>query len=336
MTIFGMPTIGRPAPGCQKKAVVDGQIKDISLASYTAAHHWLVLIFYPKAWSFICPTEIKASSARLEEFLYSRSCAVAFASTDSEVCLKAWNNASDMEGGLGGVHVPLISDSNHQLCKDYGVLIENEGIAQRALFIIDPRGIIRGITVNDADIGRSVDEAQRVLDALVFKDEFGEGCPVDWKRGDRGIDMASKVKSEGSIEIPERKSWTEWARPKLGRAFSGASQRSVTSITSFARGDGMVPTLNTLNTSMPTSPGTPPRSGFISRTHSPAMSMINSAHHGSGTQRSSLLSPILSPTSISQTDMAAQLDAAVEQQSMENMQAAMANQQLGQDVGVAN
>ncbi|OQO08543.1 hypothetical protein B0A48_06413 [Cryoendolithus antarcticus] len=299
MTTLGMPSIGQPAPAFEKRAVVDGQIKDISLASYTAANHWLILIFYPKAWSFICPTEIKAFSARLEEFLYSRSCAVAFASTDNEFCLKAWNAASDMEGGLGGVHVPLISDSNHQLCRDYGVLVESEGVAQRALFIIDPRGVVRGVTVNDADIGRSVDETQRVLDALAYKDEFGEGCPVDWKKGDRGIDVASKSKSEGPVDIPERKSWTDWARPKLGRAFSGTSQRSVTSITSFARGDGMIPTLNTFNTSMPTSPGTPPRSGFISRTHSPAMSMINSAHHGSAAHRPVSLSPILLPSNIS-------------------------------------
>lgn len=160
------------------------------LTSYTEANHWLILIFFPKAWSFICPTEIKAFSSRLEEFLYSRSCAVAFASTDSEHCLKAWNATSDMEGGLGGVHVPLISDCNHALSKKYGVLIEEEGVAQRALFIIDPKGVARSITINDVDVGRSVDEAQRVLDALRFKDEFGEGCPVDWKQGQPGIDVS--------------------------------------------------------------------------------------------------------------------------------------------------
>ncbi|KAK3092148.1 cTPxI, partial [Teratosphaeriaceae sp. CCFEE 6253] len=137
-------------------------------------------------WSYICPTEIKAFSSRLEEFLYSRSCAVVFCSTDSEHCLKAWNAASELEGGLGGVHIPLLSDCNHTIAKDYGVLNVEQGVAQRALFIIDPKGIVRAVTVNDADVGRSVDETQRVLDALVFRDEFGEGCPVDWKKGDKG------------------------------------------------------------------------------------------------------------------------------------------------------
>jgi peroxiredoxin (alkyl hydroperoxide reductase subunit C) len=190
----------------------DENIIEISLSAYTQANHWLILIFFPKAWSFICPTEVRAFSSRLQEFLYSRSCAVAFASTDSEYCLRAWNAASEMEGGL------------HKLSRDYGVLIESEGIAERALFIIDPKGKIRSMTINDADVGRSVDEAQRILDALVFKDEFGEGCPVDWKKGDKGIDIAAKSKVEGPIDV--RKSWVEWARPKLARTWSGASHSS--------------------------------------------------------------------------------------------------------------
>ena len=114
-------------------------LAEVTLSAYTQANHWLILVFFPKAWSFICPTEIKAFSARLEEFLYSRHCAVVFASTDSKYSLKAWNGTCDLEGGLGGVHVPMISDSNHKLSRNYGVLDEEEGVAQRALFIIDPR-----------------------------------------------------------------------------------------------------------------------------------------------------------------------------------------------------
>ncbi|QIW96835.1 hypothetical protein AMS68_002353 [Peltaster fructicola] len=221
--------VGRPAPAFHGRAIVDGRIKEISLSSYTEANHWVVLIFFPRAFSFICPTEIRSFSARLEEFLYSRSCAIVFASTDSDLCLRAWNNTSELEGGLGGVHVPLISDPTHKLCRDYGVLIEEDGAAQRALFIIDPKGVLRCMSVNDADVGRSVDEVQRTLDALAFKDEYGEGCPVDWKRGDQGIDIASKSKVEGQIEIEPRKSWTEWARPKLSRGWSNASAVSAVS-----------------------------------------------------------------------------------------------------------
>ncbi|KAK3110570.1 cTPxI, partial [Teratosphaeriaceae sp. CCFEE 6253] len=186
MASMGKVQVGHAAPEFRATAVVDGRFKECTLSAYTEAAHWVCLIFIPKAWSYICPTEIKAFSSRLEEFLYSRSCAVVFCSTDSEHCLKAWNSASESEGGLGGVHIPLLSDCNHTIAKDYGVLNVEQGVAQRALFIIDPKGIVRAVTVNDADVGRNVDETQRVLDALVFRDEFGEGCPVDWKKGDKG------------------------------------------------------------------------------------------------------------------------------------------------------
>lgn len=199
---------------------------EISLSAYTAANHWVALIFFPKAWSFVCPTEIRAFSERLEEFLYSRSCAVVFASTDSELCLRAWNHTNEMEGGLGGVHVPLISDSNHEISRKYGVLLEDEGIAERALFIIDPKGIVRNITVSDADVGRSVDETLRIIDALAFKDEYGEGCPVNWKKGDAGLKMAEQTKVEGPIEM-KKSTWSEWARPRLQRAWSAQSQKSI-------------------------------------------------------------------------------------------------------------
>ena len=234
--------IGKPAPAFQCTGVIDGRLKglshlshfqhlqsdnitEISLSSYTDASHWLVLVFFPKAWSYICPTEIQAFNARLEEFLYSRQCAVAFASTDSEQCLKAWNNSSEMEGGLGGVHVPLISDCNHKLSREYGVLIEEEGVAQRSMFIIDPKGLVRHCSINDPDIARSVDETLRIIDALAFKDAFGVGCPADWKKGDAGIRYSDSAKVDGPIEV--KKSWTDWARPKFNRTLSGTSQRSV-------------------------------------------------------------------------------------------------------------
>ena len=104
------------------------------------------------------------------------------------------------------------------------MLNEDEGTAQRALFIIDPRGVVRGMTINDIDVGRSVDETLRIIDALKFKHEFGEGCPVDWKKGEKGIDVGLKNRNEGPIEL--KKSWSEWARPKFQRAWSGTSQIS--------------------------------------------------------------------------------------------------------------
>jgi peroxiredoxin (alkyl hydroperoxide reductase subunit C) len=160
-----------------------------------------------------------------------------------------------MEGGLGGVHVPLMSDSNHKISRDYGVLLEDQGVAERALFIIDNKGIVRNITVSDADVGRSVDETLRIIDALTFKDEFGEGCPVNWKKGDAGLKMAEQTRVEGPIEM--KKSWSEWARPKLQRAWSNTSQRSV--------GSG---TMRNLSVQKPTSP-TPPSPLLSPGTSSP-------------------------------------------------------------------
>ncbi|KXT02492.1 hypothetical protein AC578_4186 [Pseudocercospora eumusae] len=302
MATMGRVQVGKPAPAFHKIAVVDGKFKQISLSAYTDSNHWLILVFFPKAWSFICPTEIKAFSSRLEEFIYSRSCAVVFASTDNEHCLKAWNATDEMEGGLGGVHVPLVSDCNRQMSRDYGVLLEDEGIAQRALFIIDPKGKVRNITVNDADVGRSVDEAQRLLDALMFKDEFGEGCPIDWKKGDTGIDIKGPTKIEGPIEIPEvqpKKSWSDWARPKLSRAWSGASMTSTVS--------------NVVAPARPSYSRGRSHSGLGSGNHSPLISPGKRSSHVIG-------------------GFEQQMEEAMEHQRMENMQAMYQNQ----SVGVAN
>ncbi|CAK4034970.1 Thioredoxin peroxidase [Lecanosticta acicola] len=315
--------VGHPAPDFKATAVVDGRFKHISLSSYVDANHWLILVFFPKAWSFICPTEIKAFSARLDEFLYKRSCAVVFCSTDNEHCLKAWNDTEEMEGGLGGVHIPLLSDINHKISREYGVLIEDEGVAQRALFIIDPKGRIRNITVNDADVGRSVDEAQRILDALIFKDEFGEGCPIDWKKGDKGIDVKTKTSVDGNYEIPKRltNGWTSWARPKLSRAWSGASAHSITGAAN--KPVGIAPT------SAGQTPAERDRSHSNLGSYPTLSSSATSVDH----------SPIGSPTSMNTKTFEVQLDEAINAQKntqtmLDNMQAQMHNTSLG--VGVAS
>ncbi|KAI5255245.1 thioredoxin-like protein [Aureobasidium subglaciale] len=232
-----MARVGKPAPDFTATAVMDGKLKEISLSVYTGANHWVALIFFPKAWSFVCPTEIRAFSEH------------------TELCLRAWNHINEMEGGLGGVHVPLMSDSNHKISRDYGVLLEEEGVAERALFIIDPKGNVRNITISDADVGRSVDETLRIIDALAFKDEYGEGCPVNWKKGDAGLKMAEQTKVDGPLEM--KKSWSEWARPKLQRAWSGQSQRSI--------GSG---TIRTMSSFRPVSETVTPPSPLVSPTSS--------------------------------------------------------------------
>jgi len=128
-----------------------------------------VLGFVPMAWTFVCPTEIIAFSERMSDFT-ARGASVVFASTDSEYSLLAWTNASRKDGGLGKMDIPLLSDKNHSISKDYGVLIEEEGIALRGLFLIDPSGVVRQVrlvlmsAVLESSYSRRMLEADHTLD----------------------------------------------------------------------------------------------------------------------------------------------------------------------------
>jgi peroxiredoxin 2/4 len=178
-------TIRHPAPAFKKTAVINGVFEDISLEQYKGK--WVILAFIPMAFTFVCPTEIIAYNDALEKFR-ERGTEVLFASTDSPHSLLAWNTQEKKAGGLGNVSIPLISDSTHSLSKDYGVLIEEEGIDLRGIFLIDPQGIVRQVTINDTPVGRSVDETLRLVDAFQFTEKYGEVCPVNWQKGDATID----------------------------------------------------------------------------------------------------------------------------------------------------
>lgn len=180
-------TVRHAAPDFKKTAVIDGVFDEVSLSKYEGK--WLILAFVPLAFTFVCPTEIIAYSDAIEKFR-ERGAEVLFASTDSEFSLLAWNNQSRKEGGLGGVKIPLVADTNHSLSRDYGVLVEEEGIALRGIFLIDPKGNVRQITINDTPVGRSVDETLRLLDAFQFTEEHGEVCPANWQKGDATIDTS--------------------------------------------------------------------------------------------------------------------------------------------------
>ncbi|KAF1983793.1 thioredoxin-like protein [Aulographum hederae CBS 113979] len=192
--------VQHPAPYFSCQAVVDGGFEELTLPALTTEpKKWLVLIFIPMAWTFVCPTEIIAFSNAASLFA-SRNATLAIASTDSEYSLLAWNNASRKDGGLGGVAVPLLSDKNMKLARDYGVLLEEKGIALRGSFIIDPEGVVRQITINDLPVGRSVDETIRLLDAFQFVEKYGEVCPVNWTAGEKGI----KATEEGNKKYLEK------------------------------------------------------------------------------------------------------------------------------------
>ncbi|UJR07803.1 hypothetical protein I4U23_012084 [Adineta vaga] len=164
--------IGKPAPDFIAPAVIDYDFKDVSLSNYLGKY--IVLFFYPLDFTFVCPTEIIAFSDRAEEFR-EIECEVLACSTDSHYSHFAWTTKERKQGGLGKMNIPLISDKTMEIATKYGVLKEDEGIAYRGLFIIDTRGILRQMTINDLPVGRSVDETLRLVQAFQFTDKHGEG-----------------------------------------------------------------------------------------------------------------------------------------------------------------
>jgi peroxiredoxin (alkyl hydroperoxide reductase subunit C) len=179
-----MPAIiGKPAPAFKGQAVVDGEIKEISLEDFKGKY--LVFFFYPLDFTFVCPTEIVAFSDRVKEF-HDIGVNVVGCSVDSHFTHLAWVNTPRAKGGLGGCNYPLLSDLTKQIARDYEVLIEDgadAGVALRGLFIIGPDGTLRQKTVNDLPVGRNVDETLRLVKAFQFTDEHGEVCPANWTPG---------------------------------------------------------------------------------------------------------------------------------------------------------
>lgn len=176
--------VQKPAPTFKKTAVIDGMFEEISLEQYKGKY--VLLAFVPLAFSFVCPTEIIAFSDAIEKF-QKLDCQVIFASTDSEYSLLQWTNMSRNDGGLGPVNIPLIADKNHSLARDYGVLVEEEGVALRGLFVIDANGILRHVTINDMAVGRNVDEALRVVEGFQWTDKNGSVLPCNWTPGSATI-----------------------------------------------------------------------------------------------------------------------------------------------------
>ncbi|OQV14348.1 Peroxiredoxin-4 [Hypsibius exemplaris] len=173
--------IGKPAPDfTDVPALVNGVFKEISLKSYLG--RYLIIVFYPQDFTYVCPTEIIAFSDRLAEFRDIDTDVIAV-SVDSKYSHLAWYNTPQEKGGVGNVKIPLLSDATRQISKDYGVYDEDLGFAIRGLFIVDPKGILKHAVMNDVGVGRSVDETKRVLTALQYVSEYGDVCPVNWQEG---------------------------------------------------------------------------------------------------------------------------------------------------------
>ncbi|RVE61529.1 hypothetical protein OJAV_G00171620 [Oryzias javanicus] len=154
--------------------------KDLKLSDYRGKY--VVFFFYPLDFTFVCPTEIIAFSDAADDFR-KIGCEVIAASVDSHFSHFAWTNTPRKQGGLGTMKIPLVSDTRRTISTDYGVLKEDEGIAYRGLFIIDDKGVLRQITINDLPVGRSVEETLRLVQAFQFTDKHGEVCPAGWKPG---------------------------------------------------------------------------------------------------------------------------------------------------------
>ncbi len=189
-----MIQVTQKAPDFKATAVLeDGSFKDISLADYKGKK--VILFFYPLDFTFVCPTEILAFSEAVEEFK-KRNTQVIGASIDSQFSHLAWRKLPRAEGGLGDIKYPLLADTTKDVSRKYGVLLEGAGIALRGLFLIDEEGVLRHMVVNDLPLGRSTDEAIRMVDSLAYFQKNGEVCPANWKPGSATIKPNPKDSQE--------------------------------------------------------------------------------------------------------------------------------------------
>lgn len=200
-----MSLIGKKAPHFSAKAVVNGNdiVDNFSLDQFVG-NKFVVFFFYPLDFTFVCPTEIIAFQDKIEEF-EKRGVAVVGCSVDSEFSHWAWLNTEKKNGGIKGVKFPLVADLSKTIAMNYDVLageydytdndessFSGDPVAYRGLFLIDRAGKVRHSLINDLPLGRSVDEALRMVDALQHFEEFGEVCPANWKQGDEAMNATAE------------------------------------------------------------------------------------------------------------------------------------------------
>lgn len=176
--------VTKQAPDFKATAVMEnGEFKEVSLADYK--DQYVLLYFYPLDFTFVCPSEIIAFHKKVGEFK-ERGVQLLGCSIDSHFSHFAWRNTPVEKGGIGEIDYPLIADVTKNIARDYGVLFD-ESVALRGLFLIDKAGVVRHSTINDLPLGRNVDEALRVIDALQYTEEHGEVCPANWKKGEEAM-----------------------------------------------------------------------------------------------------------------------------------------------------
>ncbi|MFZ2620478.1 MAG: peroxiredoxin [Alphaproteobacteria bacterium] len=178
--------IGHQFPAETLTAVMpDGSMENnFSVLNY-GKNSYTVVFFYPLDFTFVCPTELVAFDAAMEQF-EARNCKVVAASVDSAHCHAAWRRTALNEGGIGEVSYPMASDLQRKWADKLGIVNEG-GVTYRASYLLDKNGVVRHMVINDLPLGRSVEEMLRMVDALAFFEEHGEVCPADWKKGQKGM-----------------------------------------------------------------------------------------------------------------------------------------------------
>ena len=176
--------VTQKAPDFLATAVMaDNSFGELRLSDYRGKY--AVLFFYPLDFTFVCPSEILAFNRKVEEF-NKKDCQLIGISVDSHFTHLAWKETEIEKGGIGNVQYPLVADIKKEIARAYGVL-HDDSVALRGLFLIDKEGVVRHAVVNDLPLGRSVDEALRMLDALRFTEEHGEVCPANWHEGEEAM-----------------------------------------------------------------------------------------------------------------------------------------------------
>jgi len=186
------------SPYWQATAVKNMQFEKLTSEEYKGKY--LVLIFYPYDFTYVCPTELIAFSEAIDQFKEINAEIVGI-STDSHFTHLAWIKTPRSSGGVGKLKFPLVADISKRISRNYGVLVEDEndelfGASLRGLFIIDDKSTIRSYTINDAHVGRSVDETLRLIKAFQYADQHGEVCPANWKPGNDTIKPSPEEKKE--------------------------------------------------------------------------------------------------------------------------------------------
>jgi peroxiredoxin (alkyl hydroperoxide reductase subunit C) len=177
--------VGRPAPDFSMPSTRNLRTLDEPVRLADFAGRWLVLFFYPLDFTFVCPTELRALSERCDAFR-AEGAEIVGVSVDSVFTHRAWLSTPPERGGLGALGFPLASDLSHEVSKAYGVYLEAEGHSLRGTFLIDPAGVLRSALIHDLDVGRSVDETLRALQAF----KTGSLCPVDWRPGQPTLEVS--------------------------------------------------------------------------------------------------------------------------------------------------